>query len=159
VSTSNSIGVAALESGFADYLICSFLGKSKVGQEFVVKYDPSMLQRGYVVDVANEEHFVRDYLNEPPLKTEPHAAGRAWSGAFWEIRNMLGCDPTVPQCEAADKILLSSWAILLSSWAEFEVEIDEHFAQTVIRNITSDGGSEKGAKARSIFERRGLKLS
>jgi len=149
----------AIWSGFADYLFCSFLGRSIVGQEYVRILSKSlpreMVKRGYLRNVANQDRFVRDEERDP-AKTEMHAAGLPWSGAFWEMRTALGCEPTVPGCEVADKILLSSWA---GPFMEGPPKsLDQRFVQAILSNFTSVEDAATRTNVRSIFERRGLKL-
>lgn len=114
-----------------------------------------LVKRGYLRNVANQEKFVRDDERDT-AKTETHAAALAWSGAFWEMRTALGCEPTVPQCEAADKILLSSWAGPFMEGAP--KSLDRRFVQAILDAFPSNRDVATRAKVRSIFERRGLKL-
>ncbi len=149
----------ALLAGFRDYLFCSFLGRSIVGQEYVRVLSKTLpreiVKRGYLRNIENQDRFVRDDERDP-AKTEMHAAGLAWSGAFWEMRTALGCQPTVPQCQVTDKILLSSWAAPFAEGAASS--LDQRFVQAILNNLPSDGDAATRTKVRSIFERRGLKL-
>jgi hypothetical protein len=94
---------------------------------------------------------------DPGTETEPHKAGEAWAAAFWEIRTTLGCSPNVAQCERADKILLAAWA---SPWLDqaSPKTVRQNFAQAIIAAIARSGTAEEAKQARSIFQRRGLKL-
>lgn len=152
--------VSAIAMALADYFPCSYQATLKLGVKFVQTFanlhlPPDFVKRGYLRDLANGRSFVSiDEKNSQ--KTEMHNAGEPWGGAFWEIRAALGCQPTIAQCERADKILLAAWA---SPWLEGPAKaLYQRFAQTVIAAVGSSGSPEEVKKVRSIFQRRGLRL-
>jgi hypothetical protein len=150
--------IASMVSGLSDYLPCSYLGRSQYGKKYVETFSkvlPEFAARGYLRDMHNDIKFVSDEETDPK-KTEQHEAGQAWSGAFWEIRGALNCQPNAPRCVRADKVFVASWAEPLHVGPSNRV--DERFVQSILRNVASLGDAAEVAKVRSIFERRGLKL-
>jgi len=147
--------VAALHEALSDYFPCSFEGVSKFGVKYVqafAKHLPSDMKKlGYLRNLQSTSKI------ESRPDAEPHKAGEAWAASLWEIRATLGCSPDVAKCERADKILLAAWA---SPWLDqaSPKTAGQRFAQAIIAAIPQSGTPEEAKQARSIFQRRGLKL-
>jgi hypothetical protein len=146
--------VAALHEALSFYFPGSYEAKSKIGAKFVqtfAKELPSdMVKLGYLQDLRNTEKI-------DSKEIEPHKGGAPWAAALWEIRAALGCLPDVPQCERADRILMATWA---SAWLDqaSPTTVGQDFAQAIIAAITGSSTTEEATRARSVFQRRGLKL-
>lgn len=69
----------AISEGFADYLAATISGDPCVGDWDATTYSPPCLRR-----TDEHLHYPED------LQGNPHADGRIWSGALWEIRSILG---------------------------------------------------------------------
>ena len=147
--------VAALHEALSDYLPCSYEGASKFGVKFVQTFardlPSAMAKLGYLRNLQSTSKIVSG------TEIEPHKAGEAWAAALWEIRSTLGCSPDVAQCERVDKILLAAWA---SPWLDqaSPKTAGQLFAQAIIAAIAQSGTAEEAKQARSIFQRRGLKV-
>jgi hypothetical protein len=102
----------------------------------------------------NKLSFPKDSSND--IEKEPHKAGEAWGGVFWDVRTILGCRGDTAKCETADKILLASWKRLtIAPPAE---TIDVRFAQDIVRNVQQSVRSDQAGNVRDAFAKRGLTL-
>jgi hypothetical protein len=115
------------------------------------KLGPDMVKLGYLRNLQSTSKI------DSRAEIETHKAGETWAATLWEIRATLGCSPDVAQCERADKIVLAAWA---SPWLDqaSPKTAGQQFAQAIIAGIAQSGTAEEAKQARSIFQRRGLKL-
>src|SRR5207342_3097957 len=91
----------AIQSGLSDYLPCSFNGEPLFG----VKAAPvfARLSGGQV----GADGYTRRMTNAARIDGEVteytvHAVGEGWSGAFWELRGLIGD-------RATDGVVLQAW--------------------------------------------------
>jgi hypothetical protein len=149
--------IAAIVSGFADYFPCSYQGDPKFGVKYVEAFanvlPPEMRKLGYLRNLANKRPFVTDSAGAS--EQEQHSAGEVWSGVFWDIRRLFGCQDNSAKCETADKILLTSWS---TTSVEPVATADVRLAQSIVQNIRESGNVDQAGKAREAFARRGLRL-
>ncbi len=89
--------VMPIESGLADYFAGSFLNNPKVG-EVIARLE--RFEKPYLRALDNRRKFTEFAGLAEEMKY--HEGGEIWSGAFWEMRAMLGRD-------AVDPILARAW--------------------------------------------------
>lgn len=123
----------AIDSGLAVYYPCSFNQRPVFGTSEEIS-----------TSLDNEIKF-----NEPPHdQYSAHNEGnKAWGGAFWEIRGLLGQS-------VADKLLCTAWM----SWCPSDANrLRANFISRLIEVHRAENG-EHLAEIMPIFERRNLKL-
>lgn len=77
--------LAELESGLADYLVCSFGDDPKFGEVYIKLITPHGEPPDCIRNLKNSRLF-----SDLPEESGPQDAGEVWGGAFWEIRELLG---------------------------------------------------------------------
>jgi hypothetical protein len=116
-------GSRAIESGLSDYFPCSYQNNPKFGESFVKKLrnglPPEFAKRGLL------RHMVNTIGLDTVVGVEEHAAGEAWSGAFWEIRALVGRD-------RADALLFQTWSEKMD--AEPTGTLWRRFAEALVKN-------------------------
>jgi hypothetical protein len=141
----DALPFTSIQSGLADYLPCSFNDSPL----FAVRSIPAFRQ------LYGREHFPNDYLrnmvNKLRLDTKPtvgsqQAIGEGWSGAFWELRGLLG----QPQ---ADPLLFDAWKA--APIVEDAPGSTIPFAETVLA-LVAERHPKALAAAQAIFRRRGM---
>jgi hypothetical protein len=98
---------AAIESGMADYLACSYLNNPKLG-EIAAKALGS--QEPFIRNLVNDENFAdfKSRTDQSSGRTNmPYDGAKVWGGALWGIRTALGR-------EVADPIVAAAW--LTTNW-------------------------------------------
>ncbi len=137
----------AIQSGLSDYLPCSFnnnpLFGAKSAPVFNRIFKRQMFANGYVRNMVNTLR-----LDTPRQGTSEQQIGEGWSGAFWELRTLLGR-------EHADPLLVEAWKVAKirkDSPASFT-----EFGRTIFGLVTQSHASF-AAETKAIFERRGVKL-
>ena len=137
----------AIESGLSDYFPCSYQDSPRFGQRFVEEFAPRLppewVQRGALRDMVNTIGF------DTVIGAEEHAAGEAWSGAFWEIRGLLGRD-------RADALLFQTWSEKLAGRPAGTLW--ERFAEGLVRQAAATIGQSEARQIEAVFEARGLAL-
>ncbi|RJQ19865.1 MAG: hypothetical protein C4560_05685 [Nitrospiraceae bacterium] len=73
----------ALHEGYADYFACSLMNEPEIG-EYVA---PEQEMKGIVRTCDNSDRY-------PASPYEPHARGKVWAGACWDLRKELGQEVT-----------------------------------------------------------------
>jgi hypothetical protein len=97
---------AAIESGMADYLACSYLNNPKFGEQAAKAFG---LQEPFLRNLVNDQNFA-DFKNKADKagrSNMPYDGAKVWGGALWEIRTALGRD-------VADPIVATAW--LATTW-------------------------------------------
>ncbi|MDJ0597996.1 MAG: M36 family metallopeptidase [Crocosphaera sp.] len=97
---------SALHEGYADYFACSLTNDSDLG-EYVV---PSPEKPGVIRNCDNN-------LRYPEAPSEPHARGRVWAGACWDLRKEVGK-------EVADFLIFGSILVLGTTSPTFKYAKD-----------------------------------
>jgi uncharacterized protein (TIGR03437 family) len=124
----------ALDEGYADYFAGSFLGDPEIA-EFA---GPALGSRfPYLRTMQNGNIFPRDFFDEV------HQASLIWSGALWDIRNVLGP-------ERADVIALGGLVTLTGSARFFTAGLATINAAEVLF------GKGVGDQVFAIMQRRGI---
>ena len=93
---------AAIESGLADYLACSFLNTSRYGEIAAKVTNPD---EPYFRNLANVESFSEFKARTEKAKrpVDPLFDGaKVWGALFWEMRSWLGR-------ETSDRIVVNAW--------------------------------------------------
>jgi len=88
----DAMGSSDVESGVADYLPASYLGKPVIGEGL-----------GHLFNLPTT--YIRRldrFASYNEVQNEPHARGEVWSGAMWACRQALGQKPT-------DEAVVSAW--------------------------------------------------
>ncbi|HET7489469.1 MAG TPA: hypothetical protein VFJ85_16195 [Acidimicrobiales bacterium] len=123
---------AAVWSGIADYLPCSFKGDPHLA--------PAAARRAY------GQPFIRDLTNRRsyPLPAEqlgPQQAGEVWGALFWDARALAGQAP-------ADRAVLAAWVAL--------GDASDHGDKAAPAAMLASLEQSLGAGVRPLFEQRGL---
>jgi hypothetical protein len=111
---------AAVESGLADYLACSYLDNPRLG-EAIAKL---LSDKPFIRNLDNDQSFAdfakgvsRDDLDAP------YKGAEVWGGLFWNLRTELGRD-------SADALVASAW--LATKWPEAEDQKSSAFAAALL---------------------------
>lgn len=111
---------AAIESGLADYLACSYLDNPRLGEAVAKLFS----DKPFIRNLANDKSFAelqavtsRDDMNMP------YKGAEVWGGLFWNLRTELGRD-------SADTLVTSAW--LATKWPEAEDEKSSAFAAALL---------------------------
>ena len=119
----------ALHEGYSDYFACSLTDDPDLG-EYVV---PAPERSGVIRNCDNN-------LRYPDAPTEPHARGRVWAGACWDLRKEIGQ-------EVADFLIFGSILIFGTTSPTFK------YAKDLLLLIDQYWcGSEYKATIKRIFE-------
>lgn len=143
--------MGAISSGIADYLPASFLGDPIIGRGFVKvfhdKLEPEMVKQGYIRTMENSKSF--------PIAQagEAHVVGEVWSGVFWELRGFVGCAPSVPQCEKADRLIFATWGEVAPKPV---TTFGKRFAVRLVMNTRTVAGTPIADRLQNEFMRRGF---
>jgi hypothetical protein len=131
----------ALQSGLADYFVCSMSNDPVFGENI----DPAFLKRWtgkpYLRTLENDRPFLRTI-------SDVNDAGEAWGGAFWQMRKLLG--PAV-----ADQLLAATW-IGVETWSARDHGTG--FVTALVEGLQTKGDHQRTADLQRIFEARGLKV-
>jgi hypothetical protein len=117
--------IQQIESALADYFPCSFANRPFFGEIVAAVMG---LERPYVRNLDNPRKF--DETSE--FEGEVHDRGEIWSGAFWELRSLLGR-------ELADRLLAQAWKSM--AWPIAEQDTTRNFIDALLlsaRKIASD---------------------
>lgn len=129
-------GFAAIESGLADYLACSFLNNPRFG-ELAAK--PLGVPKPFIRNMDNNRKF-------DGSASEPHDVGEIWSGALWAMRTELGHD-------VFDPIIVKAW--LSIDWSR--VKSDESLTfTTALVAAARQQTPERAAVVLDTFGKRGF---
>ncbi len=119
----------ALHEGYADYFAASLTDDSDLGE--------------YIVAAPEKAGVLRNCDNNlmyPGAPTEPHARGRVWAGACWDLRKELGQ-------EVADFLIFGSMLVISTESPTFK------YAKDMLLLIDQYWcGSEYKATIKRIFE-------
>lgn len=74
-----------LESGLADYFVCSFVDNPKFGATYMKLVTPNGEPPDSLRDLKNSRKF-----SDVPPQTGPQDAGEVWAATFWQLRELLG---------------------------------------------------------------------
>jgi hypothetical protein len=138
---------AALESALADHFPCSFSNDASFGEKSAPelrKLYGHRFDKPYIRNLKNNRNF-----SAMSMRSSPQDVGEIWSGAFWEIRELLGQ-------ETADTLLFSTWVALRSS--DTLNDPSSHFAHTLLETAQSLQGGTQTDHIRVVLERRGLQF-
>lgn len=115
---------AALESGLADYLACSFLNNPSLGEK-VARF--LNLDRPFIRNLKNKGTYA-----DIPKWAVPQVGGEVWGGFFWDIREQLGTSD-------AD-------ALVASTWLSFTVPSDDAQIPSAFIGALLKAAEAKGPK-------------
>ena len=119
----------ALHEGYSDYFACSLTDDPDLG-EYVI---PAPERAGVIRNCDNN-------LRYPDAPIEPHARGRVWAGACWDLRKEIGQ-------EVADFLIFGSILIFGTTSPTFK------YAKDLLLLIDQYWcGSEYQATIKRIFE-------
>ncbi|HXO73309.1 MAG TPA: hypothetical protein VN838_30500 [Bradyrhizobium sp.] len=116
---------AAIESGVADYLACSYLNNPKFGEVAAKAFG---LKDPFIRNLANDENFA-DFKNKTDKATStermqmPYDGAKVWGGALWAIRTALGRD-------VADPIVAAAW--LAMNWSSADTAFPLAFTTALL---------------------------
>jgi hypothetical protein len=137
---------AIVESGLADYLVCSFTGSPVLGERAAEVFRERLaLGESYrsIRDLANDLRF-----GDVERGAAPQIAGAVWGGFFWDLRERLGRD-------VVDPLLVRAW----QASADFgRSVVSRPFARRVVAEAETVGTAEADA-ARELLRKRGVRLS
>jgi hypothetical protein len=134
---------AAIESGIADYLSCSFLNNSRLGEMAAKALDPKM---PFLRNMANDKKF--DEVKSKSPDFDFYALGEAWSGVFWAVRSALGREVT-------DPIVVTAWRS--TKWPDADAERPRAFAVALLA-AAEEKGPEPAKTVKSILQSRRFPL-
>ena len=139
-------GGAVVESGLADYLVCSYTGSPVLGEGAANVFRERLaLGDSYrsIRDLANDSRFA-DFA----AGSAAQAVGAVWGAFFWDLRERLGA-------EVADPLLVRAW----QATPDFGREpASRPFAQRLLAEAEAVGEDEAAA-VRELLRKRGLRLS
>jgi hypothetical protein len=127
---------AAIESGIADYLGCSFLNNPRLGEIAAKAFGQNL---PYIRNMANDKKF--DEVKGKSPDFDFYAIGEAWSGAFWAMRTMLGRD-------VSDPIVVAAWRTM--KWPNADAEKPLAFT-TALLAAAGEKGPDQVKTVRSIL--------
>lgn len=127
---------AAIESGVADYLACSYLNNPRFGE---LAARTLGVQKPFLRNMANDRRFDGSAV-------EQHDLGEVWSGALWAMRTALGRD-------VLDPIIATAW--LSTMWPDAEPEKPLAFATALVA-AAGQRDPEKVLAVRGVLESRGF---
>ena len=134
---------AAIESGVADYLGCSFLNNPKLG-ELAAK--ALGLPQPFIRNMANDRNF--DDVKDNSAGQDIHDTGEVWSGALWAMRTALGRD-------VSDPIIATAW--LSMKWPNVDAEKPLAFS-TALLAAAGQRGPEQAKAVRAVLQGRHFPL-
>ena len=130
-----------IESGLADYFLCSFADRSYVGEIVAALMN---LGRPYTRNLNNS----RKFDETPELEgSPPQDRGEIWGGAFWQLRFVLGRD-------LVDPLLAKAWRSMV--WPIAERETAREFIDAVLSNAKEIASDQQIAEIRATFRERGF---
>jgi hypothetical protein len=139
------VDIGGVESGLADYLPSSFLGRSDFGKDLWPVFERH--NKGSKVPSRNLKNN-HSFAEIDMKQIQPHRYGTIWGGAFWELRESLGQEIT-------DKLLLAAWK---------ELDIEESktslkaFPLAIIHQDKILESGKYSAEIRKVFQGRKLAL-
>ncbi|HEY2356103.1 MAG TPA: hypothetical protein VGH86_01530 [Phenylobacterium sp.] len=137
----------AIQSGLADYLPCSFnnspLFAVASAPVFNQIYHQQLFPNGYLRNMVNQ---VR--LDTPASTVSQQAIGEGWGGAFWELRELIGVNPT-------DSLVFEAWTTAKTIADSSPASLA--FARGILALVTARH-PKASQRAQAIFERRGLSV-
>jgi hypothetical protein len=130
-----------IESGLADYFVCSFRGDAAMGEIVagVLKIGP------YLRNLDNQRRY--DELANLDLSQPSPLGAEVWGGAFWEMRSSAGK-------EQADRVLARAWLQVIEAPADGGAR---GFVAAVLDSARAEPPEVFG-KIESVLERRGFPL-
>lgn len=132
---------AAIESGVADYLACSFLNNSRLGESVARVFK---MKTSFLRDLDNNKRFSELIaLKEDAMI---NVGTEVWGGALWAIRVAVGRD-------LADTIIASAWRA--TSWPAADSAKPLAFASALIAGARAKA-EQHGQQVTSILEARGF---
>jgi hypothetical protein len=128
-----------IESALADYFTCSFADRPLFGEIVAAVMN---LPRPYIRNLNNSRRFdeAPDVRGSVTLDR-----GEIWSGAFWELRSVVGRD-------LADRLLARAWQSM--AWPNTEQETPSKFIDALLRTAKEMTTDQQVAKIRTIFRER-----
>jgi hypothetical protein len=136
--------LAAIESGVADYLGCSFLDNPRFGAIAVKVTDP---KDPYSRDLAKEENYREFKARLADTRAVPDKlfeGAKVWGALFWAMRTTLGS-------QRSDKIVAAAWRDV--KWPNNETDRAPVFVQMLISTAGSMA-PEDAEVVRSLLKRR-----
>jgi hypothetical protein len=128
---------SAIESGLADYFICSFLNNPKLGEKSAKAFG---LDRSYIRLLDNDRKF--NELDGGVNLT--YDGAEIWGGAFWQIRDKLERD-------LADSVIAKAW--LNTTWSKSESKKAGAFVKALLMAARSEGSTE-GRETEAVLRAR-----
>ena len=133
--------IAAIESGLADYLVCSFRGDPRFG---VIAAQLAAQRSGFAGEA------LRDLTSNALLsiglrRTQYQSGGEAWGAVLWDIRGILNPRET-------DRLAVEAWR-------DFDLLSEQPavaFSAILVQRVGSTLTTSLAAKVRHCFEQRGL---
>jgi hypothetical protein len=139
---------AAIESGLADYLACSFLNNSRYGAVAAKVTNPD---EPYFRNLANVENFSEFKARTEKTKrpVDPLFDGaKVWGALFWEMRSWLGRD-------VSDRIVVNAWREV--TWPDDDATRPSAFSDALMAAAEREG-PEFEEKVRGILMGRNFPL-
>jgi hypothetical protein len=129
-----------LESGLADYLPSSFLGRSDFGKDIWPIFGGEVPDR----NLKNNRSFSEITIGE----FNQHSNGTIWGGAYWELREALGK-------HTMDKLLVAAWKEV--DWRASRDDLAVFPTELLHQDELHEQGAQS-VKMRAVFKSRGLTI-
>ena len=120
---------AAIESGVADYLACSYLNDAKLGEKAAKVFK---MDKPFIRNLQNQHSFAE--MKNVQETNMPYEGAEIWGGALWDVRARLGR-------EVADGAIASAWRS--TSWPQRtdSVESADRFVRALMTAAEAKGAA------------------
>jgi hypothetical protein len=136
----------AIESGMADYFVCSYSNRTEIGLKSAeVLHEEGALppDRGYLRTIRSDQTYADlARMDESRMNYE---GAQIWSSLLWQIRGALGQ-------QKADRIAFETWRRM--SWAGAVAQKRKRFALAILAATEAMAGKDDAATVRTLMAQR-----